>query len=148
MPLRPLGARLTAGQVALGLTNSDDFRDLSPEAVDSPDLSRWQPQAVGGVILGAVSDDQDFQPPGQPTAVRPIRVPPIGPNRWAIEAAVLLQTADTVPAVVPNTLQQDFCGLPGVKEHRRGATAQRMAGIAAPLEREARLRRPALVPQA
>src|SRR5688500_11659766 len=123
MQLRPLGARLTAGQVELVLTNSKDFLDLSPEARDSPDLSRWQHQAVGGVILGAVSDDQDLQASGQPTAVRPIGVPPVGTNRLAIEAAVLLQTADKVPSVVPNTLQKGFGGIPGVKEHILGATA-------------------------
>jgi hypothetical protein len=108
MQLRPLGARLTAGQVELVRTNSQDFLELSPEALDSPDLSRWQHKAVGGVILGAVSDDQDSQASGQPTAVRPLRVPPIGTNRLAIEAAVLLRTADHVPSGVPHTRQQDL----------------------------------------
>ena len=60
MQLRPLGARLTAGQAELVLTHPDDFLDLGPEAIEPPYLSRWQHEAVGGVILGAVSDDQDF----------------------------------------------------------------------------------------
>ena len=60
MQLRPLGARLTAGQAELVLTNPDDFLDLGPEAIEPPYLSRWQYAAAGGVLLGAVSDDQDF----------------------------------------------------------------------------------------
>jgi hypothetical protein len=148
MQLRPLGARLTAGQAELVLTHPDDFLDLGPEAIAPPYLSRGPPEAVGGVILGAVSDDQDFQPPGQPTAVGPIRVPPVGPNRLAIEAAVLLQTADKVPTSVPNPLQQGFRGIPGVKEPRLRATAQPVAGLAEPLQSKDILRRPALMPEA
>ena len=60
MPLRTLGPRLTARQTELVLTYPDDFFDLGPNAVEPPYLSRWQHEAVGGVILGAVSDDQDF----------------------------------------------------------------------------------------
>jgi site-specific DNA recombinase len=121
---------------------------LGPDAIQPPYLSRRQHEAVGGVILGAVSDDRDFQPPGQPTAVRPIRVPPVGPNRWAIAAAVLLQTTDKVPPIVPNPLQQGFGGIPGGKEHRLRATAQTVAGGAEPLQRQDISRRPALMPEA
>jgi len=53
-----------------------------------------------------------------------------------IEAAVLLQTADKVPAIVPNPIQQGFGGIPGVKEHILRATAQTVAGIAEQLQRE------------
>jgi signal transduction histidine kinase len=148
MQLRPLGACLTAGQAELVLTNPDDFLDLGPEAVEPPYLSRWQHEAVGGVILGAVSDDQDFQASGQPTAVRPIWVPSVGPKRLAIEPTVLLQAADKIPAIVPKPLQQGFGGIPGVKEHILRATAQTIASIAEQLQSKDILRWPAFMPEA
>jgi hypothetical protein len=46
MQLRPLGACLTAGQAELVLTNPNDLRDLGPEAIEPPYLSRGQHEAV------------------------------------------------------------------------------------------------------
>ena len=60
MQLRPLRACLTAGQAELILAHSNDFFYLGPEAIEPPDLRSRQHQTVGGIVLGAVPDDQDF----------------------------------------------------------------------------------------
>ena len=71
MQLSPLGARLTAGQTELIFAHPDDFLDLGTDAIQSTDLGSRQCQAIGRVVLGAVSDDQDFDPPvSQPVAAQ------------------------------------------------------------------------------
>ena len=50
---------MTAGQAELVLTHPADVLELGPAAIEPPYLSRWQHEAVGGVIRGAVSDDPD-----------------------------------------------------------------------------------------
>jgi len=55
---------------------------------------------------------------------------PIRPQDLAIKPPVLLQAANNVPAIVMHPLQQGFGGIPGIKEHILGATAQTMARIA------------------
>jgi len=55
---------------------------------------------------------------------------PIGPTSLAIEPSVLLQAADDIPAIVMKALQQGLGGIPGIKEHVLGATAQAVAGLA------------------
>ena len=59
MQLRPFRAGLTAAQAKLILTHLDHFFDLRPDAIEPAHLGRRQCQAVGGRVLGAVSDDQD-----------------------------------------------------------------------------------------
>jgi hypothetical protein len=49
---------------------------------------------------------------------------PIGPKRLVVEAAVLLERTDTVPAVVTNPLEQDFGRIPGIEDDKLRATAQ------------------------
>jgi hypothetical protein len=123
MPLRPLRTRLTAGQPELILTDPNDFFDLGAECIQATYLRGCKRQAIGGVVLGAVSDDQDFQASGQPAAFDPIGVAPIRPESLPVEATILLEAAHTIPPRVPNPLQQTSGGVPGVEEHRLGATA-------------------------
>jgi hypothetical protein len=134
MPLRPLGTRLTAIEPELIFTDADDFLDLSTHLIESADLRGRQRQAVGGKVFGAVSNDQHFQASTQPAALRPIGVAPIGSERLAIEAAILLETTDEIPSIVTNALQQGFRGIPGVKEDILWATVQAVAGIAEELQ--------------
>jgi hypothetical protein len=61
-------------------------------------------------------------------------VPPIGSERLAIEAAILLETTDEISSIVPNALQPGFRGIPGVKEDILWATAQAVPGIAEELQ--------------
>jgi hypothetical protein len=68
MQLDPLRAGLTAAQPELIFAHADNFLDLGAHPVQSADLGSWECQAIRGVILGAVSDDQDFHSPYQPTA--------------------------------------------------------------------------------
>jgi hypothetical protein len=58
----------------------------------------------------------------------------IGSERLAIEAAIRLETTDEIPSIVPNSLQQGFRGIPGVKEDILWATAQAVSGIAEELQ--------------
>jgi hypothetical protein len=139
MQLSPLRTRLTAVQPELVLAHTDDFLDLRTHPLTSADLRRGQRQAVGGVVLGAVSDDQNFQPPTQPAALRPVRMAPIGPERLAIEPAVLLEATHKVPALVPDALQQGFRGIPGVEQHIRRAAMQPMTGVAQQLQGQRQL---------
>ena len=63
MELRPRGAGLTARQPELILTDPNHFLDLGTETIQAADLYSRQGEAIGGEILGAVSDDQDFHTP-------------------------------------------------------------------------------------
>jgi hypothetical protein len=110
MQLRPLRACLTAGQPKLILTDPNDFFALGAACIQATYLRGRKRQASGGVVLGAVSDDQDFQASGQPAAFGPIRVAPIHPEGLAVEATILLEPAHEIPPIVPNPLQQTFGG--------------------------------------
>ena len=134
MQLSLLRTCLTAIQPELILTHPDDFLDLCAHPIEAADLRRRQRQAVGGVVLGAVSDDQDLQTTSQPAALRPVRMAPIGPKWLAIEPAVLLEATHKVPAIVSNALQQGFGGIPGVEEDIRRAATQPIARVAEQLQ--------------
>ena len=108
MQLRPLGARLTARQTELILAHFNDFLDLGTGAIEAADLCRRQCETMGGEILGAVSDNQDFQPPSQPASLGPVGMAPLGPKRLPIEPAILFETADKIPAVISNALEEGF----------------------------------------
>jgi hypothetical protein len=62
MQLSPLRTCLTAISPALILAPTHACFDVCPHPVESADLCRRQRQVVGGVVLGAVSDHQHFQP--------------------------------------------------------------------------------------
>jgi hypothetical protein len=78
VPLRPLRAGLTAAQAELVLADPDHFLNLSAEAIHLAYLCCRQGEAIGGTILGAVSDDQNFQAPSKPAGFRPVGMAPIG----------------------------------------------------------------------
>lgn len=130
MRLSPLRACLTAGQPEVILTHPDDFLKVGADTIQSTDLGSQSRQAMGGTILGAVSDDQDVPTARQPAGRCPVGMAPIGPKRLTIEPAMLFEVADTIPAVVPKAIQQGFGGIPRLKEHGRRATAEAVAGVA------------------
>jgi hypothetical protein len=90
MPLGALGSCLTAAQPELVLACTDYFLNVGAKGVQAAYFSGRQRQAIRGIVLGAVSDDQDLQPTGQQASRCPIGMPPIRPERLAIEPAVLL----------------------------------------------------------
>jgi class 3 adenylate cyclase len=147
MLLRPLRTRLTALQPKLILAHSDDFFDLRTPPIEAADLCGRQGQAIGRVVLGAVSDDQDLEPAPQPTRLRPIRMPPIGSEGLAIEPAVLLEATHEIPAIIPHPLQQGFRRVPGIKEDVLRATTQPIASVAEQLQGQRILGGTSLVPQ-
>ncbi len=51
-------------------------------------------------------------------------------DRLTIEPAILFDAADEIPPVVPNTLEEGFRRIPGVKEDILGVAAQPIPGIA------------------
>jgi hypothetical protein len=134
MERRPLRAGLTAGQAAVILAHPAHLFDLSPEAVEPPDLRRRQGQAVRGIVLGAVSDPQDLYPACEPAGGGPIGMAPIGTDGVTVDATVLLQAADKGPARVAKALQPGSRRLPGVEADGVGATAQAMACLTQPLQ--------------
>jgi hypothetical protein len=73
---RPLRAGLTATQATWILAHPKPRFDRGPEAVEPPYLRSRQCQAVGGIGLGAVSDDQDFEATWEPSGGGPIRIKP------------------------------------------------------------------------
>src|SRR5919197_2546866 len=91
MPLGSLGARLTATQCELIFAHTDDFFDLGPDVIQPAYLRGRDRQAIGGVVLGAVSDHQYFESPTQPTGLGPIGMPTMVTEPVSIEAAVLLE---------------------------------------------------------
>jgi site-specific DNA recombinase len=59
-----------------------DFNLCTP-AIHSAHFRRWQRQASGRVVLGALADDYDLEAPSQPAAVGPVGMAPIGPQGLA-----------------------------------------------------------------
>jgi hypothetical protein len=89
MQLGALRACLTAAQPELVLAGADHFLDLGANGIQAAYFSGRKRQAIGGIVLGVVSADQDLQTAGQPAAFGPIRVPPMVTHRVSIEAAIL-----------------------------------------------------------
>jgi Bacterial extracellular solute-binding proteins, family 5 Middle len=147
MPLSTLRARLTARQPELIFADADDLLNLGPHAIQPPHLCSRQCQAIRGVVLGAVSDHQDLQATRQPATLRPIGVPAIGTHGLSVEPAVLLQAAYEIPPIVTNPLQQPSGGIPSIEQHKFGAAAQAMAGIAQQLQSQLVLRGSPLAPE-
>src|SRR5262245_64612479 len=146
--LRPRGARLTATQAELILTDADDLFNLGAPAIPAPYLWGRQRQAVGGIVLFAVSDNQHFEPSAQPADLGPVGVPPMVADRVTIEPAILFDTTDEIPPIVPNPLQESLRRIPGIKQHIIRSTAQAIAGIAEQLQGQRILRRSASTPKA
>jgi hypothetical protein len=147
MYLRPLGACLTATQAKLILTDSNGFFNVGVYAIQAPEFCRRQRQAVGGLVLVAVSDTHHFEPSAQPANLSPVGVPPMLTDRVAIEPAVLLQTTDDIPPLVQKPLQQGLRWIPGVEQHVLRATAQAVVGIAEQLQGQCGLRSAASPPE-
>jgi site-specific DNA recombinase len=104
--------------------------DLGAYTVQLPHLHGRQRQAIGGVVLFAVSDNQHFEAAAQPADLSPVGVPPIVPNRVSIEAAILLEAADKLPPIVTHPFQERSGRIPRIKQDVSRATAQAVAGIA------------------
>jgi len=132
MPLRPLRAGLTARQGQLIRAHPEHLFNLGPHALEPPYLRSQQRQAIGGVVLLAVSDTKHFEAPIQPAAVGPIGVPPMLPEGVPMEPAILFETADERPPIVANPLEEGSGGIPRVKKHTVRVAAQAIAGRAAP----------------
>jgi hypothetical protein len=148
MPLGPLRAGLTAAQCALIFAHPDDLLDLGSHVLQPAHLCGRCPQAIGGVVLGAGSDNPYCKPPAQPTGLSPIGMPAMVTAPLSIEAAVLLEAAHNIPPIVPNPLQEAPGRVPGVKQHGLGATVQVIAGLAQPLQGQLDLRGPPGPPEA
>ena len=140
MQLGPLGACLTAAQPKLGLASTDDCLHLGAKRLQAAHFGSRQGQASGGVVLGAVSDDQDLQTTGQPAALCPIRVAPISPEGWPMAPTILLQPAHELPPLVAHPSQERPRRLPGVDEDGGWAAAQAVARLAEQLQRQGILR--------
>jgi hypothetical protein len=104
MDLRPLRAGLTAAQLEVSRTDSEHCFDLRPHAVVATALAGRQRQAIGGRVLGAVSDGQDLHTSRPPTALRPLRVAPIRTQCLTIEPAILPEATDDIPPIVAHPL--------------------------------------------
>jgi hypothetical protein len=130
MQLSPLGPGLTARQAELVLTDADHFLNLRADAIQPPHLHHRQRQAIGGVVLLAVSDNQHFEAPVQPAALGPVGVPPVVTDRLPIDATILFEATDKISPIIPNPLQEGFGRIPSVEEHILGPTAQAIARIA------------------
>jgi hypothetical protein len=128
-PPLPLGARLTATLTELILTDSDDLFNLGTDVIHPPHLVSRQGQAIGRIVLGAVSDDQDLQATAQPSRLRLIGVAPMGAEWMIVEPTIFLEATDEMPPLAPNALQQNLRQIPRVKNHVFRATAQTVTSI-------------------
>lgn len=130
MQVARFGACFTASQTELILTGVDYFLDVGADAIHPSHLGGQLRQAIGGIVLLAVSDNQHFEAPTQPAGVRPIRTAPITPKGLTIEPEILFQAIHEVPPVVPKALKQRFGRVPGVEDNILRTTVQTVAGIA------------------
>jgi hypothetical protein len=147
VPLRLFRPRLTAGQTQLIRAHAEDFRDWRAAAIQAAHCRGRERQALGGVVLLAVSDHQDFETPAPPAPLGPVGVPPMVTQRVPSEPAILLQATPKIPPVGPNPLQEGLGRRPGVKEHIRGAATQAMPGLAESLSSQLVLRGASFPPQ-
>jgi hypothetical protein len=129
MRLCRTGTGLTADQSQLILPKTDHFLNLGPEAIQVTNLRSRERQAIGGVVLFAVSDNQYFNAPGQPADFGPLRVPPMRAHCFPVEVAIFLDPTPKRPAVVSNTLQELFGGIPRIEEDIFGATVHAVTRI-------------------
>jgi hypothetical protein len=125
MHLRRRRARLTATEPELILTGPNDFFNLRTHVIVATYLHGRQCQAIGGVVLGAVSDNQYFQATAQPADLGLVGMPPVVPHRVSIEAAILLQATHKIPPIVPNPFQEHFGGIPTSKRTYSGRQRRR-----------------------
>jgi hypothetical protein len=88
--------------------------DVDALAIEAADLCGRQCQAMGGVVRGAVSDDQHCHAPRKPAGFRPVGMAPIGTPRETMAATRLLEAADNRPAIVANPLEKGLRGIPGL----------------------------------
>jgi hypothetical protein len=128
--LRLRRARLTARQGQLIFADADHFLDLGTPAIQTAHLRGRQRQAMGGVVLLAVSDNQHFEATAEPAALGPVGVPPLMTERAAIEPPMLFETAHDILPILANPLQQGSGGIPGIDQHIVGMTPQAIPGIA------------------
>jgi hypothetical protein len=70
MELRPLGAGLTAGEGELIMAHPEHWLNLRAEAIPSMYLRGRQREAIGDVVLLAVSDNPHVEAPAQPHAAQ------------------------------------------------------------------------------
>jgi hypothetical protein len=134
--LRALGARLTTGAAELLFAHAEDFLQESAEAVPATPLRSRPGQAMGGLVLGAISDDQDGAVTCQSIGGDPVGMPALRPHRLALAPAVLREPPANLPALIATPLPEGFGGIPGVHEDVRVATAQAKAGITEAGERK------------
>jgi hypothetical protein len=130
MLLSPVRARLTACQAQRILAGPDDFLDLHTDGIETAHLGGRECQAIGGVVLLAVSGNEHSEAPAQPAALGPVGVPPILAGCLPIEPAILFETAHEIPSIVPNSFEEGSGGVPRIKEHKVRVAAQAIAGIA------------------
>ena len=138
--LCPDEAGLTATQPALIRADPHDCLDLGPPTMQTAHLWGHQRQAIGGLVLLAVSDHEHVEAPTQPAILGPVGMSPMVTEGVTMNPTMLVEPADDIPAVVAKALQQDLRGIPGVKEPGLGTTTQAMAGITQPLQRQRGLR--------
>jgi hypothetical protein len=92
----PAPNELDSRSVRVDPCRSDDFFNLGARTVQASDLCGRQCRAIRVVALGAVSDDQGFQIPRQPTAPHPIGVTATGAERltfWPTAGAIAALTS-------------------------------------------------------
>jgi hypothetical protein len=147
MPLRSGGAGLTATASALSLTDPNDFLDLGTLAIPTTHLWGQQRQAIGGVVLCAVSDNEHFETPTQPATRGPVGMSPMVTEGVAINPTMLFEPAHARPSVVAQAFQQGSRGIPGLEEHGLRTTAEALAGITEPLQCQGLLGEPSFALQ-
>jgi hypothetical protein len=126
MLLSPVRARLTAGQAQLILAHPDDLLNLGTHVIQAAHLCGRQRQAIGGIVLLAVSDNEPFEASVPPAAFGPIGVPPMVPQGVPIEPAILFETADELPPIVANPLEEGSRGYHASKSTTSGWQRRRL----------------------
>jgi hypothetical protein len=104
--------------------------------IQTTDRGSREGQALGGVVLLAVSDPQYCDATGQPAALGLVRVSPIMTPCFPIAATIFLAPTPKRPAVVAHALPELFRWLPGLEEDICGATEPAVTRITASLSGE------------
>jgi hypothetical protein len=121
--------------------------NLEADAIHPTHLGSRQREAIGSVVLLAVSDHQRFEATRQPARLYPLGMVPVDSDGMAVEPAIFLEAAHKKASIVANPFQKPSGGIPRVEEHIRRATAQVIAGRAEQLQDQFVLGGATFVPQ-
>src|SRR5215467_9715372 len=143
----PLVACLTAFQTHLTFQAPDDLFALLALPIQGAHLFGAEAEPVGRIVCAAVSHAKYLDISSQRAGRLPVGLLQIAHEGTSLEAPILLELADTIPAIIAEPLAEGLRGIPGVDQNKLRLTAQPVPGIAQELSGKGKCGGSAFVPE-